>query len=75
MNDEATIVLDMRRGWVIKTPVHVPDSVLLKMCRYALDTYTEKMLKMPDGPRKRRLDAALKHLAMMRVTQQIVRAT
>jgi hypothetical protein len=73
MNDEAEIFLDMKRGWVIRTPMRVPDSVLLKMCRHALDTYAAKLTAMPDGAAKRRLDAALKHLAMMRVTQDITR--
>jgi hypothetical protein len=71
MTDEVDIYLCPRRGWVIRTPLRIPDSALLKMCAYALQTYTEKLVKMPDGPKKRALDLALPALAKVRVTQEI----
>lgn len=69
--DDCEIFLDMRRGWVIRTPVRVPDSALLKMCRYAVETYTKKLATMPDGVAKRRLGSALRLLDMMHVVQEI----
>ncbi len=73
MSDEAEIYLDPRRGWVIRTPITVPDSVLLKMCEHAVSEYTKQLATMPDGPKKRRLDSALRLLMMVQVTQEIVR--
>lgn len=71
MTDDVDIYLCSRRGWVINTPMRVPDSALLKMCEHALATYTAKLATMPDGRAKRALDAALPLLAKMRVTQEI----
>jgi hypothetical protein len=73
MNDECDIYLDMRRGWVIRAPMRVPDSVLLKMCKYAVETYTKQLATMPDGRAKRRLSSALKLLDMMYVIQEITK--
>ncbi len=69
--DEAEIFLDLKRGWVIRTPMRVPDSTLLKMCRYAVETYTKQLATMPDGRAKRRLSSALRLLDMMHVVQEI----
>jgi hypothetical protein len=69
--DDVDIYLDKRRGWVIRTPMRVPDSALLKMCEHALETYARKLTHMPDGPEKRLLDFCLPLLAKMRVTQEI----
>lgn len=69
--DDVDIYLDKRRGWVIRTPMRVPDSALLKMCEHALTTYTRQLATMPDGPQKRLLDFCLPLLAKMRVTQEI----
>jgi hypothetical protein len=70
--DDCEIFLDLRRGWVIRTPLRVPDSALLKMCRHAVDEYTKKLVGMPDGPAKRRLGSALRLLDMMHVVQEVV---
>lgn len=70
-SDEVEIYLCQRRGWVIRTPMRVPDSALLKMCRYAVETYTKKLAAMPDGEKKRALSANLLLLDMMRVTQEV----
>lgn len=71
MNDEAEIYLCPRRGWVIRSPITVPDSVLLKMCEHAIVTYTRAIAKWPDSPKKRALSLALPALAKVKVTQEI----
>lgn len=71
--DDCEIFLDLRRGWVIRTPMRVPDSALLKMCKFAVETYTKKLATMPDGRAKRRLGSALRLLDMMHVVQEITK--
>lgn len=71
--DDCEIFLDLRRGWVIRTPVRVPDSALLKMCKFAVETYTKKLMTMKDGPAKKRLGSALRLLDMMQVIQEVVK--
>jgi hypothetical protein len=69
--DDVDIYYCARRGWVINTPMRVPDSALLKMCEHAITTYTQYLKTMPDGPKRRQLDAVLPLLAKVRVTQEI----
>jgi hypothetical protein len=71
VTDDVDIYLDARRGWVIRTPMRVPDSALLRMCQYAVQTYTQKLAGMRDGPAKKQLATSLRLLDMMIVTQEI----
>ena len=71
MTDDVEIYWCKRRGWVLRTPMRVPDSALLKMCEHAVTTYARAIANMPDCPDKRALDLALPLLAKLRVTQEV----
>ena len=72
MTEEAELVWNHRKGWVLRNSPKLTDSALLKMCAYAIESQTKRLISMPDGhPKKKLLEFAIGELQKLRVTQEI----
>lgn len=73
MNDEAELSWHPRKGWLLRTPLSVPYSALLKLCEYAIASQVERYNAMPPThPKKRLLEYAIGELQKVKITQIVV---
>ena len=72
MTDEAELVWNHRKGWVLRNSPKLTDAELLKMCAYAINSQVDRLNSMPNGhPKKKLLEFAIGELQKLRVTQEV----